>query len=33
MFVPDYVNVLVNTVVILGVINRVPPARLERNVF
>ena len=30
---PDYANVLVNVVVILGVINRVPAAIPEHNVF
>jgi len=31
--VPDYANVLVKVVVILGVINRVPAAIPEHNVF
>ena len=30
---PDYVNILVEVVVILGVINRVPAAIPEHNVF
>jgi len=33
MFVPDYANVLVKVVVILGVINRVPAATPAHNVF
>jgi len=33
MFVPDYANVLVKVVVILGLINRVPAAIPEHNVF
>jgi len=33
MFVPDYANVLVKVVVILGVINHVPAAMPENNVF
>jgi len=33
MFVPDYVNVLVNLVAILGVINRGPAATPANNVF
>ena len=32
-FVPDYANVLFKVVVILGVINRVPAAIPEHNVF
>jgi len=31
--VPDYANVLVKVVVVLGVINRVPAAIPEHNVF